>query len=81
MNEETRVIWGRSRSEKAKYVHLFINDEDCCGLGSRLDLQNDDWDPNNPETCPHCRKYFAWLKRGFHRVPESSGMRKNSLAK
>lgn len=69
MSEETEYIWGRSRSKKAKYVHLYINGEAACGQGPRMDLQNENWTSEDPQTCPHCKEYEAWLKKGFHRVP------------
>jgi hypothetical protein len=62
-------VWGRSRSKKAKYVHLYTNGTACCGQGPRMDLLNENWDPDAPETCKHCKEYYQWVKRGFHKVP------------
>ncbi len=70
MSEETKGIWGRSRSSKSKYVHFYVNGVAICGQGPRMDLVKEDWDPADKCTCSKCRELHQWFEKGFRQVTD-----------
>jgi hypothetical protein len=65
-------VWGIPESittpgkRKAKHVHFFIESAAICNEGPTLYQINENWDPNDPLTCPKCRERHRWIEKGFH---------------
>jgi hypothetical protein len=72
--EKEPGFWGGT--DRSKKKHYYLDNRALCIRGGEFqegDWRNDNWDPNDPATCPTCReRYKDWIKKGFKRIHAQS---------
>lgn len=63
--------WGKTAD--GRRVHFFFAGQvvTLCGHETKylaMTAEEEDWDPEDEDTCPRCRNLYKWVKKGLHYI-------------